>query len=325
MLLRAACWSPNRHESSDKYRYGFQGQEKDDEVKGEGNSINYKFRIHDPRVGRFFAVDPLTKKYPWYTPYSFSGNKVIHKIELEGLEETDTEDKKDFEYASYNLLPADELNFISTDAPSENDWYGLLSLEPYDNAVLDDIKKYIIDKVKKKAKEFGENQLTKDYKTILSIADKFGMDFTEGMLDVFEKNKILKGTASISLFDGLISIASLTLHPEDGLKNLPVVGSLVGAMTSEYEEGLNELDIISKWDSVLFGDFNDVMNQEDLKNVILIFSNENLSQSTDVNTNPDEIEYFSDKMDCYGSDYKFMNVGSQDGSNVYIYKTYEIK
>jgi hypothetical protein len=281
--------------------------------------------MHDVRVGRFFAVDPLTKKYPWYTPYSFSGNKVIHKIELEGLEETDTEDKKDFEYASYNLLPADELNFISTDAPSENDWYGLLSIEPYDNAVHDDIKKYIIDKVKKKAKEFGENQLTKDYKTILSIADKFGMDFTEGMLDVFEKNKILKGTASISLFDGLISIASLTLHPEDGLKNLPVVGSLVGAMTSEYEEGLNELDIISKWDSVLFGDFNDVMNQEDLKNVILIFSNENLSQSTDVNTNPDEIEYFSDKMDCYGSDYKFMNVGSQDGSNVYIYKTYEIK
>jgi RHS repeat-associated protein len=78
---------PNRHESSDKYRYGFQGQEKDDEIKGEGNSINYKFRIHDPRVGRFFAVDPLTKKYPWYTPYSFSGNKVIAWGELEGLEE----------------------------------------------------------------------------------------------------------------------------------------------------------------------------------------------------------------------------------------------
>ncbi len=78
---------PNRHESSDKYRYGFQGQEKDDEIKGEGNSINYKFRMHDPRVGRFFAVDPLTKEYPHYTPYSFSGNKVINSVEREGLEE----------------------------------------------------------------------------------------------------------------------------------------------------------------------------------------------------------------------------------------------
>jgi len=78
---------PNRHESTNEYRYGFQGQEKDDEIKGEGNSVNYKYRMHDPRIGRFFAIDPLTSKYPHYSPYSFSGNKVIHAIELEGLEE----------------------------------------------------------------------------------------------------------------------------------------------------------------------------------------------------------------------------------------------
>lgn len=43
--------------------------------------------MHDPRIGRFFAVNPLTSKYPYYTPYSFSGNKVIHAVELEGLED----------------------------------------------------------------------------------------------------------------------------------------------------------------------------------------------------------------------------------------------
>jgi hypothetical protein len=42
--------------------------------------------MHDPRVGRFFAVDPLTAKYPWNSPYAFSENKVISLIELEGLE-----------------------------------------------------------------------------------------------------------------------------------------------------------------------------------------------------------------------------------------------
>ena len=78
---------PNRNYQSPEYRYGFQGQEKDDEIKGNGNSLNYKYRMHDPRVGRFFAVDPLTKEYPYYTPYQFSGNKVIHAVELEGLEE----------------------------------------------------------------------------------------------------------------------------------------------------------------------------------------------------------------------------------------------
>lgn len=71
---------------SEDYRYGFQGQEKDDEIKGEGNSINYKYRMHDPRIGRFFAVDPLASSYPFYSPYAFSGNRVIDATELEGLE-----------------------------------------------------------------------------------------------------------------------------------------------------------------------------------------------------------------------------------------------
>jgi RHS repeat-associated protein len=69
-------------------RFGFQGQESDDELKGTGNSINFEYRMHDPRLGRFFAIDPLTADYPWYTPYSFSGNKVIAFKELEGAEES---------------------------------------------------------------------------------------------------------------------------------------------------------------------------------------------------------------------------------------------
>ncbi len=77
---------PNRSGSSDSYRYGFQGQEKDDEIKGEGNSINYKFRMHDPRVGRFFARDPLSHEFPWNSPYAFSENRLIDGYELEGLE-----------------------------------------------------------------------------------------------------------------------------------------------------------------------------------------------------------------------------------------------
>ncbi|MCT4581769.1 MAG: hypothetical protein N4A35_10155 [Flavobacteriales bacterium] len=78
---------PGRSGGSEEYRYSFQGQESDDEVKGKGNSINYKYRMHDSRLGRFFTVDPLTADYPHYTPYSFSGNKLIAWRELEGLEE----------------------------------------------------------------------------------------------------------------------------------------------------------------------------------------------------------------------------------------------
>jgi RHS repeat-associated protein len=77
---------PGRTFSSGSYRYGFQGQEKDDEIKGDGNSINYKYRVHDPRLGRFLSVDPLAPDYPWNSPYAFSENRVIDGVELEGLE-----------------------------------------------------------------------------------------------------------------------------------------------------------------------------------------------------------------------------------------------
>jgi len=68
------------------YRYGFNGKENDNEVKGEGNQQDYGFRIYDPRLGRFLSVDPLDEEYPWYTPYQFAGNTPIQATDLDGLE-----------------------------------------------------------------------------------------------------------------------------------------------------------------------------------------------------------------------------------------------
>ncbi len=70
------------------YRYVFNGKEKDPEGLGGGQSTyDYGFRIYNPALGKFLSVDPLTKSYPWYTPYQFAGNKPIAAIDLDGLEE----------------------------------------------------------------------------------------------------------------------------------------------------------------------------------------------------------------------------------------------
>jgi len=68
------------------YRFGFQAQEKDNEIYGKGNTYYFKFREHDARIGRFWSVDPLAAKYPHYSPYQFSGNRLTDMVELEGLE-----------------------------------------------------------------------------------------------------------------------------------------------------------------------------------------------------------------------------------------------
>ena len=73
-------------ESGNGYRYAFQGQEGDNELNGVGNSYAFMYRIHDPRLGRFLSLDPLSKNFPWNSPYSFAENKVIQFIELEGKE-----------------------------------------------------------------------------------------------------------------------------------------------------------------------------------------------------------------------------------------------
>ncbi|TCC87295.1 hypothetical protein EZ428_21575 [Pedobacter frigiditerrae] len=68
------------------YRYGFNGKENDNDVKGEGNQQDYGMRIYDPRIGKFLSVDPITSKYPELTPYQFASNTPIEAIDLDGLE-----------------------------------------------------------------------------------------------------------------------------------------------------------------------------------------------------------------------------------------------
>src|SRR5206468_2709477 len=56
---------PGRIFNSSNYRYGFNGKESDNEVKGEGNQLDYGMRIYDPRIGKFLSVDPIAEDYPW--------------------------------------------------------------------------------------------------------------------------------------------------------------------------------------------------------------------------------------------------------------------
>jgi RHS repeat-associated protein len=64
--------------------YRFQGQEHQDDFLINWSS--FKWRNHQPDIGRFFNIDPLAHKYVHNSPYAFSENKLINMIELEGLE-----------------------------------------------------------------------------------------------------------------------------------------------------------------------------------------------------------------------------------------------
>ncbi|WP_176954519.1 DUF6443 domain-containing protein [Niabella drilacis] len=62
----------------------FQGQKFDDDLGV--NYYSFKYRNHDPQIGRFIQLDPLADDYPHNSTYAFSENRVVNGVELEGLE-----------------------------------------------------------------------------------------------------------------------------------------------------------------------------------------------------------------------------------------------
>jgi RHS repeat-associated protein len=81
---------PGRKYNAGEYRFGFNGQEKDDEIAGvTGSHLAFEYRIYDSRLGRFLSVDPLFKEYSWNSTYAFAENDVIRNLDLEGAEKYD--------------------------------------------------------------------------------------------------------------------------------------------------------------------------------------------------------------------------------------------
>ena len=74
---------PERNGGGD-YRYSFNGMEKDDEVKGKGNHLDFGARCYDSRLGRWFSVDAHSKNYPAISPYVFVGNGPLNAIDPDG-------------------------------------------------------------------------------------------------------------------------------------------------------------------------------------------------------------------------------------------------
>ncbi len=68
----------------ESYPYGFNGKEKNDEVSGSGNNYDFGARTYDPRLGRWFSIDPLQSKHASTSPYCFVENSPIGSIDPDG-------------------------------------------------------------------------------------------------------------------------------------------------------------------------------------------------------------------------------------------------
>ncbi|GIV41859.1 MAG: hypothetical protein KatS3mg034_1169 [Vicingaceae bacterium] len=107
------------------YRFGWQNQERTDEISGAGNHYTAKFWEYNPRVVTRWNTDPVVK--PWQSPYVILSNSPIWRIDPNGDDDykvdkkgnislvKETDDEKD------NLFAVDDDgnmvkdNFITVD------------------------------------------------------------------------------------------------------------------------------------------------------------------------------------------------------------------
>ena len=71
---------PGRQFSAGGYRFGFNGQEKVDEISGVGNHNTALFWEYDTRLGRRWNLDP--KPFPWESQFSVMGDNPICRVSI---------------------------------------------------------------------------------------------------------------------------------------------------------------------------------------------------------------------------------------------------
>ncbi len=83
---------PGRNYSSDQYRFGFNGQEKVDEISGNGNHNTAEYWEYETRLSRRWNIDPILKFNE--SPYSSFSNNPLWFTDNNGADTTISNNKK---------------------------------------------------------------------------------------------------------------------------------------------------------------------------------------------------------------------------------------
>ena len=87
-----------QYTSSEGYRYGYQGSEKETEAYGSASMYSTYFRMLDVRLGRWFSPDPVTQ--PWQSPYNSMDNNPVSLTDVMGDRTPEGDGEKTYVYSN---------------------------------------------------------------------------------------------------------------------------------------------------------------------------------------------------------------------------------
>lgn len=217
---------PGRHANTADYRYGFGGQEMDNEIKGEGNHITYAERAYDPRVGRWISIDAYAPLFASYSPYNYALNNPIYIVDQEGNWPKPSE-----------LLPADTSPLIK--GMVDGVWEGLTGTAgfAYDYAMDSDFRAQVNESFK--------NLVNDPIGTLNGIVEEYA-----GMLErVVTGNATDEDVYNIGSEIGEVSVGVLlggsTLVAK-GVKKLAKTGIAKGKVANKALDDVAKADVPNK-------------------------------------------------------------------------------
>ncbi|MEW7279664.1 DUF6443 domain-containing protein [Aquimarina sp. 2201CG1-2-11] len=189
----------------------FQGQELTEDLGL--NTHEWKYRISDRSIGRFWQIDPLSEDYVYNATYAFQENKLGSGVELEGLENSSFESRqryRDKQLLSGNITSDEYIQQGSAEGKGALAGLSLLIPGPEDiviagvaatkigGAIINAISKVVGKIVSKGADEVVEvaidAQKLEERAAKLNKVDRSGKDFTKAGKEVVkDQNKLKNG------------------------------------------------------------------------------------------------------------------------------------
>ncbi|UYQ95401.1 hypothetical protein MKQ68_09855 [Chitinophaga horti] len=170
------------------YRYGFNGQEKSDEIKGEGNSYTAEFWEYDSRLARRWNIDPVVKHYE--SPYASLGNNPVNYSDPDGADTAKAISKSQLVDA-IKVASAEVKNVMKNNLKASSD--------DVSGRLLDASAKYLeINQQDMSYNGFAEFKILVDqyYKGLLEVARNSNAGFLE-----FDKNVINNASLSPAIIE----------------------------------------------------------------------------------------------------------------------------
>jgi len=113
------------------------GKEKDDEIVGSGNSYDFGARQNDPRLGRWWSLDPKGKLSPQSSPYGFAANNPIYYIDADGnvIQPANEKSKQEYNSAVTKLFTGNDvvINMLTVTGNATN--IGSITMDDYYKAM----------------------------------------------------------------------------------------------------------------------------------------------------------------------------------------------